>query len=182
MAETAVVSTTRLSPPFQSTGCKTETMRDLGRHYRVKGLKNQQVGICLSGGSLKAVVRPTDQGEQREKRIQRYLQYWYRSRALDKLQKKTQRYSRKIGVTPTGVSDRNFKPRWGSCDKKGQVIFNWNIIKAPHAIADYAVIDELCHLIHPKHSKDFWQLARTHDSSHIEHKEWLKKKGAELLQ
>jgi predicted metal-dependent hydrolase len=36
--------------------------------------------------------------------------------------------------------------------------FNWNIIKAPHAIADYVVVHELCHLIHLNHFWQFWQL------------------------
>jgi predicted metal-dependent hydrolase len=42
----------------------------------------------------------------------------------------------KIGVSPAAVGVRNFKSRWGSCDKKGEVVFNWNIIKAPHNIVD----------------------------------------------
>jgi predicted metal-dependent hydrolase len=80
-----------------------------------------------------------------------------------------------------GVSVRNFRSRWGSCDKQGQVVFNWNIIKAPHAVIDYVVIHELCHLIHPNHSKEFWQLVRANDRSHVEHKKWLKERGTELL-
>ena len=79
------------------------------------------------------------------------------------------------------MSVRNFRSRWGSCDKKGRVIFNWNIIKAPHAIADYVVIHELCHLIHPNHSKEFWEVVGRHDAAYPEHKQWLKEKGASIL-
>jgi predicted metal-dependent hydrolase len=170
-------------PPHRSKELVSgESFPYLGRHYRLKIQEGHQVGVCLTGGYLMATILPSEQGEQREARIQQYLQNWYRSRALERLQEKANRYAQQIGVSPAGVSVRNFKSRWGSCDKRGQVVYNWNIIKAPHAIADYVVIHELCHLIHPNHSKDFWQLVRTHDSSHIEHKEWPKKKGAELLQ
>jgi len=176
------VAEIRLLPPHRNKELVSgESFPYLGRHYRLKIKEGHQVGVRLSGGYLKATIRPTDQGEQREARIQQYLQNWYRSRALERLQEKANRYSQQIGVTPTGVSVRNFRSRWGSCDKQGQVVFNWNIIKAPHAIADYVVVHELCHLIHPNHSKEFWQLVGRHDSAYAEHRQWLKERGTALL-
>lgn len=171
----------RLTPHRSKELVSGESFPYLGRNYRLKIQEGHQVGVCLSGGYLKATVRPTEKGEHRTLRIQQYLQNWYRSRALERLQEKTYRYAQQIGVSPAGVSVRNFKSRWGSCDKQGQVVFNWNIIKAPHAIADYVVVHELCHLIHPNHSKDFWQLVGRHDTSYPEHRQWLKEKGVGLL-
>ena len=158
-----------------------ETFPYLGRNYRLKVQEGHQVGVCLSGGYLRATIRPTEHNETQELRIQQYLQNWYRSRALERLQDKTHRYAKQIGVSPAGISVRNFKSRWGSCDKKGEVVFNWNIIKAPHSIVDYVVIHELCHLIHPNHSKVFWELVGRHDASYPEHRQWLRKTGAGLL-
>ena len=60
-------------------------------------------------------------------------------------------------------------------------LFNWNIIKAPHSIVDYVVIHELCHLVHPNHSKDFWQLVGRFDTDYPEHRQWLKEQGVGLL-
>ena len=137
--------------------------------------------VCLSGGYLRATIRPGEQGAQREARIQGYLQAWYRGRALERLQDKTTRYAQRIGVSPAGVSVRSFKSRWGSCNKHGQIVFNWAIIKAPHSIVDYVVIHELCHLIHPNHSKAFWQLVGRHDPAYPAHRQWLKERGLTLL-
>jgi predicted metal-dependent hydrolase len=158
-----------------------ESFPYLGRNYRLKVQEGHQVGVCLSGGYLKATIRPTEQDEYQTLRIQQYLQNWYRSRALERLQDKTNRYAQQIGVSPAAVSVRNFKSRWGSCDKNGEVVFNWNIIKAPHSIVDYVVIHELCHLIHPNHSKDFWQLVGRFDTDYPEHRQWLKEQGVGLL-
>ena len=158
-----------------------ESFPYLCRNYRLKVQEGNQVGICLSGGYLRATIRPTEQREHQALRIQQYLENWYRSRALERLQDKTHRYAKQIGVSPAGISVRSFKSRWGSCDKKGEVVFNWNIIKAPHSIVDYVVIHELCHLIHPNHSKDFWQLVGRHDASYPEHRQWLRKTGSGLL-
>ena len=169
-------------PPHRSKELVSgETFPYLGRNYRLKVQEGHQVGVCLSGGYLRATIRPTEQNESQELRIQQYLQNWYRSRALERLQDKTHRYAKQIGVSPAGISVRNFKSRWGSCDKKGEVVFNWNIIKAPHSIVDYVVIHELCHLIHPNHSKVFWELVGRHDNSYTEHRQWLRKTGAGLL-
>jgi predicted metal-dependent hydrolase len=158
-----------------------ESFPYLGRHYRLKVQDGHQVGVCLSGGYLRATIRPTEQGEQREARIQQYLQSWYRSRALERLREKTERYAQQIGVSPAGVSVRNFRSRWGSCDKRGQVLINWNIVKAPHSIVEYVVVHELCHLIHPNHSKDFWMLVGRYHEQFRASREWLKFRGRGLL-
>ena len=158
-----------------------ESFPYLGRNYRLKVQEGHQVGVCLSGGYLRATIRPAEQREHQALRIQQYLENWYRSRALERLQDKTHRYAQQIGVLPAGISVRSFKSRWGSCDKKGEVVFNWNIIKAPHSIVDYVVIHELCHLIHPNHSKDFWQFVGRFDTDYLGHRQWLKEKGTGLL-
>jgi hypothetical protein len=171
----------RIPPQRSKELVSGESFPYLGRHYRLKVQEGHQVGVCLSGGCLKATIRPTEQGEQRDARIQQYLQSWYRSRALERLQEKTSRHALKIGVSPKGLSVRNFKSRWGSCDKRGQLAFNWHIIKAPHSIVDYVVIHELCHLLQPNHSKAFWSIVASHDSAYAEHKQWLKNFGHNLL-
>ena len=158
-----------------------ESFAYLGRHYRLKVQEGHQVGVSLSGGYLKATIRPTEQDEHKTLKIQQYLQNWYRNKAQERLKEKTDRFAKQIGVSPAAVSVRNFKSRWGSCDKKGQVVFNWNIIKAPHSVVDYVVVHELCHLIHPNHSKEFWQVVSRFDSNYLEHRQWLKIKGAGLL-
>ena len=176
------VAEIQLLPPHRTKELVSgESFPYLGRHYRLKIQEGHQVGVSLSGGYLKATIRPNEQGEHRTLKIQQYLQNWYRNKAQERLKEKTERYAKQIGVSPAAVSVRNFKSRWGSCDKKGQVVFNWNIIKAPHSVVDYVVVHELCHLIHPNHSKEFWQVVSRFDSNYLEHRQWLKIKGAGLL-
>ncbi len=176
------VAEIQLLPPHRTKELVSgESFPYLGRHYRLKIQEGNQVGVSLSGGYLKATIRPNEQGEHRTLKIQQYLHNWYRNKAQERLKEKTDRYAKQIGVSPAAVSVRNFKSRWGSCDKKGQVVFNWNIIKAPHSVVDYVVVHELCHLIHPNHSKEFWQVVSRFDSNYLEHRQWLKIKGAGLL-
>ena len=178
---TKVAELKRMPPQKTKELVSGESFPYLGRNYRLKVQDGHQVGVCLSGGYLLATVRPTEQGDQRQQRIQQYLDSWYKSRAQERLTDKTNRYAEQIGVSPSGISVRNFKSRWGSCDSRGQLVFNWNIIKAPHAVADYVVVHELCHLIHPNHSKDFWTLVGRFDASFQEHKAWLKLSGSMII-
>ena len=158
-----------------------ESFPYLGRHYRLKVQEGHAVGVCLSGGILRATVRPREQGEQRRARIRLYLERWYRNRALERLQEKTDRFARQMGVTPADVSVRTFRCRWGSCNSQGQVVFNWHIIKAPHPVVDYVVIHELAHLVHANHSADFWRLVQRHCPAFGLHRTWLKEQALRLL-
>ncbi len=158
-----------------------ESFPYLGRHYRLKVQEGHAVGVCLSGGILLATVRPQEQGDQRRERIRHYLERWYRTRALERLREKADRFARQMDVTPAGVSVRAFRSRWGSCDSQGQVVFNWPIIKAPHPVVDYVVIHELAHLVHANHSKAFWQLVESHCPAFALHRTWLKDQALRLL-
>jgi len=168
-------------PPRQRELVSGESFPYLGRHYRLKVQEGHAVGVCLSGGILRATVRPQEQGDQRRARIHQYLERWYRARALERLQEKADRHARQMAVTPAGVSVRAFRSRWGSCTKQGQVVFNWPIIKAPHPVVDYVVTHELAHLVHPNHSRAFWQLVERHCPAYARHRTWLKAKALELL-
>jgi hypothetical protein len=176
------VAELRRNPPHRAKELVSgEAFPYLGRNYRLKVQEGDQVGVCLSGGYLRATVRANEQGGKMEARIKQNLKEWYRTRALEHLSAKAKRYSEQIGVSPAGINVRDFKARWGSCHKNGSLVFNWNIIKAPHSIVDYVVIHELCHLLYPNHSKDFWQLVSKYDSSHPENRQWLRKQGQSLL-
>ena len=51
------------------------------------------------------------------------------------------------------------KTRWGVCNTKTHIItLNKELYKYDIDCLDYVCIHELSHLIHPNHSKNFWQV------------------------
>lgn len=69
---------------------------------------------------------------------------------------------------------RSQKTRWGTCSSKGNVSFNWRLIKCPHWIWDYLFVHELSHTVHMNHSTDFWKLVNTHYPRLEEARGWIR--------
>lgn len=125
-----------------------ETLRYLGRQYRLK--RAPGMGVKLKGRYLEVPYAP-------EEDIRTALVAWYKEKAAHHLVARVEVYSRKLGRNPSLVLIRDQRKRWGSCNSKGELRFNWRIIMAPLPLLDYVVAHELCHLEHLDHSTAFWR-------------------------
>ena len=154
-----------------------ESFTYLGRNYRLKVLTGTGKEVKLKGGYLEVGLpkKPKD-GD-----IRSALVDWYEQHALERLTEKTNRYAGIMGVTPSSISVRDYKARWGSCSSKGEISYNWRIIIAPHHILDYVVVHELCHLKHPNHSPAYWRSVKREISDYGDCRQWLKEHGTELV-
>lgn len=62
-----------------------------------------------------------------------------------------------MGVSVSGITIRQMKTRWGSCNVKTCHI-NLNLAlyeKAPECL-EYVVVHEMCHMLEPSHNQVFW--------------------------
>lgn len=70
--------------------------------------------------------------------------------------------AKNTGLIPLTVKIRNYKSRWGCCDSKGNIVFNYKLFMIPQNLREYVIIHELCHLKHHNHSALFWGLVETY--------------------
>jgi predicted metal-dependent hydrolase len=86
-----------------------------------------------------------------------------------------------IGVSPTRISVRAQRARWGSASRDGALSFNWRLVLAPTWVLDSVVVHELCHLRVHGHTDAFWSLVRSHAPRADEARRWLRTHHRELL-
>lgn len=97
---------------------------------------------------------------EREK-ILKTLKLWYKKVAKQVLQDRLAFIENKIKLKSSIMKITDSKGRWGSCNSRGVVCFNWRVVMLSPAIIDYVIIHELCHLVEMNHSKHFWELVNS---------------------
>ena len=75
---------------------------------------------------------------------------------------------------PKSVSIKDYKGRWGCCDAKNNLIFNYKLFMLPPDIQRYVIIHELCHILCHNHSPAFWKLVADFEPKYKELKKRLK--------
>ncbi len=87
---------------------------------------------------------------------------WYRQHAKVKFAEIAEplllHFATRYRVEPARLYIRQMEKRWGSCSPAGNITLNTELIKAPRRCIEYVIIHELCHLIHPRHTQDFYAL------------------------
>lgn len=112
--------------------------------------------------------------------IKSSIKKWYVEYSAQHLSKRTAFWSNKIGSIPKRITIRDQKTRWGSCSTLGNINYNWRIIMAPLEVIDYLVIHELCHLLVPNHSKQFWNTVAAYSPNYKAQRKWLKSHASTL--
>jgi len=82
----------------------------------------------------------------------------HKKEALQLIEERINYFNQFYGYKWNKIFIKNQKTRWGSCSKRGNLNFNYKIIKLSKEVADYIIVHELCHLKEFNHSKNFWFL------------------------
>lgn len=62
------------------------------------------------------------------------------------------------GFDCSGVSFKNYKSRWGCCDRDRRITFNYKLLMLPEELWSLVIVHELCHTVYMNHSKQFHNL------------------------
>jgi predicted metal-dependent hydrolase len=108
--------------------------------------------------------------------------------ALEVFTERTAHYARALGAPTPAVAIGDPKARWGSCRPPrkglkadaGSIRYNWRLVLAPRAVADYVAAHECAHLLEANHGPRFWALVRRIYGPEKAPREWLKRQGTRL--
>jgi len=106
---------------------------------------------------------------------------WLKEQTHNYIDERLSLLSRISGLAPKSFKVRFYKARWGSCNNRGELSFNYLLMMTPLWVIDYVIIHELCHLKHLNHSIKFWQLVNLHCPNYKEAKLWLKSHQSQLV-
>ena len=147
----------------------------LGRRLQVAACSDhEEDGVAVQQDALKVHLSP-GAGP-----LASVLERWYRTEAQKLIGKRAAGLSAQLGCAYNRLTIRGQKTRWGSCSRRGNLSFNWKLLKAPEPVIDYVIIHELLHLKEMNHSPKFWQLVARHCPRWQEHRKWLKDHEFEL--
>lgn len=60
------------------------------------------------------------------------------------------------GLYSDSVGFKEYMARWGCCDAKNHIIFDFRSIMLPENLQNYLIVHELCHIKYRNHSNAFW--------------------------
>ena len=144
-----------LPPPRQYVSGETHLY--LGRHYRLKVAKGEEDTVKLIGKFLRVhSVRPSE-----NKYTEALVLEWYRLHARQTFERRLSSCLESMNglkLARPKMIVRRIKSRWGSCSKRGTVLLNTELVKAPVDCIDYVIMHELCHLKIHGHTPAFYRL------------------------
>jgi len=115
-----------------------------------------QAAVALKGSVLH--VQASASSMQNTKEVREILEVWYKARAQEVIMGRVVHHADQLNWPIPTVLIRNQKKRWGSCNAKGELRFNWRLVMLPLQVLDYVVVHEMAHLKVLNHSPRFWAL------------------------
>ncbi len=150
-----------------------ESISVLGKTYQIRHLPEQHSGTRICEDYLEVC----GQKEFLHRRIKDFL----KKLAGEKFKQLSQAKAAEIGCRVNRVCIKDTRSRWGSCSTKNNINYNWRIILAPPEVIDYLIAHEVSHLLHPDHSRNFWNCVRSLCPHCAQGRLWLRRHGKELF-
>jgi len=157
----------------------------LGQTYQLRTAKGRKAVYIADEWEI--VVPIVNSGLAPEESVRRKLTKWYKEVAMRHLQVRVANHAASMLSSRTSndaadpkIKVRDYKRRWGSCNHRGDLSFNWRIIMAPESVMEYVVIHELAHLREFNHSARFWRIVEQQMPGWREQQQWLADNGVML--
>jgi len=128
----------------------------------------------VKSADIASITTPTP------KVVKQKLEFWLKNKAINYFDARLADLAQQTELFPSASKIRQYKSRWGSCNNRGELSFNYLLMMTPTWVVDYVIIHELCHLKHLDHSQQFWQLVAKHYPLFSEAKLWLKENQQHL--
>lgn len=116
--------------------------------------------------------------KEEEKYILNVIRKLFKNNTEAIIQKRLPYWSNITKINYTRVNVKDAKTRYGSCvPSKKALHFSSRLVMLPNEAIDAVIVHELCHIIHPNHSKNFYDLVEKYIPNYKQIDKYLKKNG-----
>lgn len=158
-----------------------ETFYIQGRGLRLQVSQAKKDTISTDGVYIFLKVKDINDVEKKQRIVTRFLDQECKT-IFGEVMEDLYPLVRKYGIEKPTLRIRDMETRWGSCLTKKRIItLNKQLLEAPRNCIEYVVMHELCHLIHPNHSKQFYSFLTMLMPDWKERKIYLDKNAAYWL-
>jgi predicted metal-dependent hydrolase len=114
------------------------------------------------------------------RQVDQVLRDWFRERAALAIDREIGSHGAALRVSPSAVTLRDPRTRWGSASREGRLSFSWRLVLAPAEALETVVVHELAHLRYFGHGPRFWGLVASRRPDHRAWRTWLREHSLEL--
>ncbi len=133
-----------------------ETFYIQGRGLRLQVSRSEKDAISTDGIYIFLEVKDENDIEKKRRLVTRFLDQQCNT-VFSEIMEELYPLFQKYGVEKPSLRIRDMETRWGSClTKKHIITLNKRLLEAPRNCIEYVVMHELCHFMHPNHSKNFY--------------------------
>ena len=134
---------------------KQDTVYLLGKPYRLVMRSAQRSRAYIKGDDF---IVETAKAEEVQRIIEAYEDA-LAGRLFPEVVSRVLPLVEAYGVKMPHITARRMTTRWGSCTMaRGTIRLNTRLVRYPVECIEQVALHELCHFVHPDHSKDFYAL------------------------
>ena len=156
---------------------KGEVFLYLGKEYYLDIINNNKSNIYISNNNL-IIESPNYYNNNL---IKNELRLWYIKQATNRIELIHKYYETLMNLKSKKLIFGEYKSKWGSCNIKKVISYDWRIIMSPITVINYIVVHEISHILHPNHSKNFWSFVEKYIRDYKVQRKWLRQNSKKLV-
>lgn len=170
-----------LKDPYQIKKWKTgEIFFYEGEKYQLECVNILQSEIQIKKDKEKRKIQiliPSELSQEMVKpKVDQAMKKYLKEMTQKELEEKLPQWSQKTRIQYTSFQVRDATSKYGSCiPSKKALHFSSRLMMLPEEKRNAIMVHELCHIVYPNHSQDFYQLVKKYIPNYGEINQWLKR-------
>lgn len=157
-----------------------------GENYTINNVKHEKDVISIridEKNKIFKIFLPIQMKKEEEDYwIQKTIRKLFKDNTEAIIATKLPYWSNVTKIKYKSVKVRDAKTRYGSCATKTKDLhFSSRLVMLPQYAIDAVIVHELCHIVHPNHSKQFYDLVKKYIPNYEEIDKYLKKEAGKEI-